>query len=178
VYLGRPEIPWTEDLALPTAALPHLIIAYKKAVEPLTTHGLAGSGVQPVVLRIGTIWGPLVDPRSPFCPIPSFVNTASLPPALHADDGGDVCYAPDAGRAIALLTTAPELNHDTYNVSSGHPFTYGEFANALGVTLQPGGVIAPHLDITRLTEDTGFEPQFDVAASVADYAKWRKDNAR
>ena len=62
VYVGRAEIPWHEDLALPTTALPHLIVAFKKAVEPLTTHGLQGTGIQPVVLRIGTVWGPLVDP--------------------------------------------------------------------------------------------------------------------
>ncbi|MDX6434312.1 MAG: hypothetical protein QOE54_6678, partial [Streptosporangiaceae bacterium] len=42
--------------------------AFKKAVEPLTTHSLRDSGVQPVVLRIGSIWGPLVDPESPFIP--------------------------------------------------------------------------------------------------------------
>ncbi|MFJ9784060.1 NAD-dependent epimerase/dehydratase family protein [Amycolatopsis sp. NPDC101161] len=176
VYIGRPEIPWTEELALPTASLPHLIIAFKKAVEPLTTHSLAGSGVQPVVLRIGTIWGPLVDPQSPFCPIPSLVNTGTS--HMHADDGGDVCYAPDAGRAIALLTTASSLNHDTYNVSSGRPFTYGEFASALDLTLPPGGANGPYLDISRLTEDTGFKPEFDVPASVADYLKWREDNPR
>jgi nucleoside-diphosphate-sugar epimerase len=182
VYIGRPEIPWTEDLSLPAVALPHLIIAFKKAVEPLTTHSLAGSGIQPVVLRIGTIWGPLVDPDSPFCPIPRLVNAAAPPPGLHAGDGGDVCYAPDAGRAIALLTTAEKLRHDTYNVSSGRPFTYGEFAEALKVDLSPGRANGPgedpYLDISRLTEDTGFKPQFDVAASVADYVKWRKDNAR
>ncbi|QKV76665.1 NAD(P)-dependent oxidoreductase [Amycolatopsis sp. Hca4] len=177
VYAGRPESPWTEDLPLPGVALPHLIVAYKKAVEPLTTHSLAGSGVRPVVLRIGTIWGPLVDPQSPFCPIPSLVNAVS-PPELHTDDGGDVCYAPDAGRAIALLTTVPGLNHDTYNVSSGRPFTYGEFASALGTTLPPGGSGGPYLDISRLSEDTGFEPEFDVPASVADYLKWRETNPR
>jgi nucleoside-diphosphate-sugar epimerase len=55
VYAGRPEIPWHEQLALPTAQLPHLIVAFKKAAESLTTHSLVGSGVQPVVLRIGTI---------------------------------------------------------------------------------------------------------------------------
>ena len=64
VYIGRPEIPWREDLALPAEELPHLIIAFKKAVEPLTTHSLHGSGVQPVVLRIGSTWGPLMDPES------------------------------------------------------------------------------------------------------------------
>jgi nucleoside-diphosphate-sugar epimerase len=192
VYIGRSEIPWTEDLALPTAALPHLIIAFKKAVEPLTTHSLAGSGVQPVVLRIGSIWGPLMDPASPFNPIPPYISAVlrgEQPPPLHADDGGDSCYAPDAGRAIALLTTAPTLRHDTYNVSSGRPFTHRRLADALqaitpGLRLdllpgrQAGPGDDPYLDITRLTHDTGFAPAFDVAAAVADYVAWRADNPR
>jgi nucleoside-diphosphate-sugar epimerase len=104
VYAGRTETRWHEELALPAAELPHLIVAFKKAVEPLTTHSLKGSGVQPVVLRIGTIWGPLGDPESPFFPIPSYISAVlrgDEPRPLHADDGGDRCYAPDAGRAIA-----------------------------------------------------------------------------
>ena len=192
VYIGRPEIPWREELALPAADLPHLIIAFKKAVEPLTTHSLQGSGVQPVVLRIGTIWGPLVDPESPFFPIPSYISAVlrgEQPRPLPADDGGDCCYAPDAGRAIALLMTTRTLRHETYNVSSGRPFTNREFADALraitpGLRLDPvpgrqdspGG--DPYLDITRLTRDTGFTPAFDVAEAVADYVTWRADNPR
>ncbi len=50
VYAGRTETRWHEELALPAAELPHLIVAFKKAVEPLTTHSLRGSGIQPVVL--------------------------------------------------------------------------------------------------------------------------------
>jgi nucleoside-diphosphate-sugar epimerase len=192
VYIGRTEIPWHEELELPAAELPHLIIAFKKAVEPLTTHGLRGSGVQPVLLRIGTIWGPLVDPDSPFCHIPPYLNAVlrgEEPRPLHADDGGDSCYAPDAGRAIALLTTAETLRHDTYNVSSGRPFTNRELADALqaitpGLRLdllpgrQHGPGDDPYLDITRLTEDTGFTPAFDIAKAVADYVAWRADNPR
>src|SRR5215472_6252895 len=74
VYIGRTETRWHEELALPAAEVPHLIIAFKKAVEPLATHSLQGSGVQPVVLRIGTIWGPLVDPESPFFHIPPYIS--------------------------------------------------------------------------------------------------------
>jgi nucleoside-diphosphate-sugar epimerase len=182
VYIGQAESPWHEDMALPTADLPHLIIAYKKAVEPLVTHSLAGSGVEPVVLRIGTVWGPLVDPESPFFHIPPFISAVlrgETPQPLHADDGGDVCYAPDAGRAIALLTTAETLRHNTYNVSSGRPYTNQQFAKALNTSdLLPGGQQAPHLDITRLTEDTGFTPAFDIPAAVTDYVAWRADNPR
>jgi nucleoside-diphosphate-sugar epimerase len=192
VYIGRTEVPWHEELALPTTALPHLIVAFKKAVEPLTTHSLQGSGVQPVVLRIGTIWGPLVDPESPFFHIPPYISAVlrgEEPQPLYADDGGDSCYAPDAGRAIALLTTAPTLRHDTYNVSSGRPFTNRELANALEAIApdlrlsllsgrQHGPGDDPYVDITRLTRDTGFVSMFDVASAVADYVAWRADNLR
>jgi nucleoside-diphosphate-sugar epimerase len=190
VYAGRREIPWHEELELPTAALPHLIVAFKKAVEPITTHSLQGSGVQPVVLRIGTIWGPLMDPESPFNPVLPYINAVlrgEKPRPLYADDGGDSCYAPDAGRAIALLTTAETLQHNTYNVSSGRPATNREFAEALqaiipGLELdllpgrQNGPGDDPYLDISRLTDETGFRPAFDVAKAVADYVTWRAAN--
>lgn len=192
VYIGRTEIPWHEDLDLPTADLPLLIIAFKKAVEPLTTHSLQGSGVQPVLLRIGSIWGPLMDPESPFNPIPPYISAVlrgEKPQPLYADDGGDSCYAPDAGRAIALLTTAKTLPHNTYNVSSGRPSTNRELTDGLqaitpGLALdllpgrQNGPGTDPYLDITRLTNDTGFTPNFDIATAVADYIAWRADNPR
>jgi nucleoside-diphosphate-sugar epimerase len=192
VYAGRAETRWHEELALPTVAVPHSIVAFKKAAEPLTVHGLQGSGVQPVVLRIGTIWGPLVDPESPFFYIPPYISAVlrgERPPPLHADDGGDRCYAPDAGRAIALLMTAPTLRHDTYNVSSGRSAANREFVAALqaiapGQRLdllpgrQDGTGDDPYLDITRLARDTGFAPAFDVTSAVADYVAWRASNSR
>ena len=192
VYMGCSEIPWREELALPTVELPHLIVAFKKAVEPLTTHSLHGSGIEPVVLRIGTIWGPLIDPESPFFPVPAYISAVlrgEQPSALYADDGGDCCYAPDAGRAIALLMNAETLQHNVYNVSSGRPFTYSEFTQALQTTVpslslellpgrQSGPGDNPYLDITRLNADTGFAPEFDIAAAVADYLEWRAKHPR
>jgi nucleoside-diphosphate-sugar epimerase len=192
VYIGRTETRWHEELALPTADLPHLIVAFKKAVEPLTTHSLRGSGVQPVVLRIGSIWGPLMDPESPFSHIPPYIGAVlrgEQPPPLYAGDGGDRCYAPDAGRAIALLMTAETLRHDTYNVSNGTPSTNREFVEAVRAITpgrrldllpgrQGGAGTDPYLDIARLARDTGFAPAFDVAKAVADYVAWRTDNPR
>ncbi|TDQ04122.1 NAD-dependent epimerase/dehydratase family protein [Labedaea rhizosphaerae] len=180
VYIGRSEIPWHEELALPTVDLPHLIVAFKKAVEPLTTHSLQGSGVEPVLLRIGTIWGPLYDPESPFFPIPSVVSAVRRGERPTLDEGAfDCCYAPDAGRAIALLMAAKTLRHNVYNVSSGKPADNREFAEALGLDLPAASSgEVPHLDITRLTEETGFTPEFDVAKAVAHYLDWRAANAR
>lgn len=181
VYIGRTENPWHEELALPEADLPHLIIAFKKAVEPLTTHALRGTGVQPVILRIGSTWGPLMDPESVFNFIPPYVSAiqrGEQPAPLPADEGGDSCYAPDMGRAIALLTTAETLNHTTYNVSSGRPSMYRDFAEALKVGTVPGGQVTPHLDISRLTAQTGFTPEYDAAEAVAHYVAWRSSNPR
>ncbi len=192
VYQGRPEIPWHEGLDLPTVPLPHLIVAFKKAVEPITTHSLQGSGVQPVCLRIGSIWGPLMDPESPFNPIPPYVSAVlrgDEPKPLPDHAGaGDLCYAPDAGRAIASLITAETLHHDTYNVSSGRPSTHYELVRTLR-TITPRGRpelppepdgpgYDPYVDITRLADETGFAPAFDLTAAVEHYVAWRADNAR
>ena len=81
------------------------------------------------------------------------------------------------------------MRHDTYNVSSGRPFTNREFADALQaiipglrLDLRPGREHGPaedaYLDTGRLTQDTGFAPTFDVATAVADYVAWRANNAR
>ncbi|GAB6856349.1 NAD-dependent epimerase/dehydratase family protein [Microbacterium xylanilyticum] len=188
-YEGRDERPWTEDLALPLAVPPHPIAAFKKAVEPLTLFALAGTGVQPVLLRIGSTWGPLMDPESPFNPVPATVSAVlrgERPRPLPAG-GGDFGYAPDSGRAIALLMTAPSLAHAAYNVSSGMPFYARELVDALnaalpgsGIELAPGEPSgeAPYLDIGRLRAETGFEPAFDVSAAVGHYVDWRRENPR
>lgn len=181
VYAGHAESPWHEELPLPAVELPHLIVAFKKSIEPLTVHALQGSGVDPVILRIGSTWGPLMDPETPFNAIPPYVNAVlrgESPEPLCADDGGDWCYAPDAGRAIALLVTAGTLRYTTYNISTGRPLRNQELADALCVPTVPGGTPAPHLDISRLTEDTGFAPQYDIAQAVAHYTNWRARNPR
>ncbi|GAB2580750.1 NAD-dependent epimerase/dehydratase family protein [Kribbella endophytica] len=192
VYIGRPEIPWREELDLPTVDLPHHIIAFKKAVEPITTHALQGSGVEPVLLRIGSIWGPLMDPESPFSPIPAYVSAVlrgETPRPLPAGEGGDNCYAPDAGRAIALLANAETLQHTVYNVSAGRPSTNRDLTAAVEAVTpdsqlpeRTGGEPDPgeqlYLDISRLTQETGFTPRFDAKSAVADYFSWRSKNAR
>jgi hypothetical protein len=36
----------------------------------------------------------------------------------------------------------------------------------------------PYPGISRLTQDTGFTPAFDVTTAVAGYLAWRADNSR
>jgi UDP-glucose 4-epimerase len=197
VYIGTPGPRWHEDLALVPATSPNSILAFKKAAEAITPQVLQGTGVDTVMLRIGTIWGPLGLADSPFFPIPRLISAAvrdepadltpPRPPGF-ADDGGDRCYVKDCGRAIALLMRADTLQHDTYNISSGQPVANHEFVTAVNAvipdaeaSLPPGRnpdapADDPYLDITRLTRDTGFEPAFDVRAGVADYVAWLREN--
>ncbi|MCE4027270.1 NAD(P)-dependent oxidoreductase [Microbacterium sp. Au-Mic1] len=189
-YEGRDERPWTEELPLPLAVPPHPIAAFKKAVEPLTLYALAGTDVQPALLRIGSTWGPLMDPESPFNPVPATVSAVlrGERPGPLSSVAGDFGYAPDSGRAIALLMTAPALAHVAYNVSSGVPFTARELVDALNAALPGSGIVAapvegavegaPYLDITRLRAETGFEPAFDLPGAVAHYVEWRRENPR
>jgi UDP-glucose 4-epimerase len=197
VYLGTPGPRWREDLALVPATAPNSILAFKKSVEAITPQVLQGTGVEPISLRIGTVWGPLGHPDSPFFPIPRLISatvrgeapdlTPPRPPGF-ADDGGDRCYVKDCGRALALLMRADTLRHDTYNVSSGRPVANREFVAAVNAavpgaeaSLRPGRnpdapADDPYLDITRLVRDTGFEPAYDVRAGVADYVAWLREN--
>ncbi|KAB2370963.1 NAD-dependent epimerase/dehydratase family protein [Actinomadura montaniterrae] len=191
VYVGVDETPWREDAPLPAVA-PHQIHAFKKTAELFTALAGDSAGFETVSLRIGTIWGPLGLPDSPFFALPRLLSAAvrgedpdltpPRPPA-YADDATDLCYVKDCGRAIALLMAAERLNHRVYNVSSGRPVRYGDAVAAINAAVPGADITLPegrnpdqpqgnHLDITRLTEDTGFQPEYDVERAVSDYAAW------
>ena len=90
----------------------------------------------------------------------------------------------DCGRAIALLQLAGRLGHRTYNVAGGRLTTNAELAAAIAHVIpgarpglrdgrDPDGLGRDiYLDISRLHEDTGFEPGYDTPAAVADYIGW------
>lgn len=191
VYLGVEGPLWREDAPLPVTA-PHQISVFKKAAELFSTLAGAHAGFDVVSLRIGTVWGPLGLPDSPFFALPRLLSAAvrgeepdltpPRPPA-HAEDATDLCYVKDCGRAIALLALADRLDHSVYNVSSGRLVRYDEVVAAInaavpgtGLTLPPGHSTGRppegHLDTTRLQRDTGFVPEYDVERAVRDYVAW------
>lgn len=186
-----------EDTALPVVA-PHQILVMKKTAELFAALVGDDAGFHPVSLRIGTVWGPLGEPDNPFTPLPRLVaatvrgedpDLTPPRPAAYAEDATDLCYVKDCGRAIALLMLAERLNHRIYNVSSGRLVRYSEVVGAINATVPGADVRLPegrnpqrppdsHLDITRLQDDTGFRPEYDVERSVADYAGWLREHDR
>ncbi|MFF9483396.1 NAD-dependent epimerase/dehydratase family protein [Streptomyces sp. NPDC014676] len=185
----------TEDMPL-SLAYSHVIPTFKKITELLAGHLSDVTGVSVVNARISGTWGPGGHLPDPFFAAPSLAHAAArltepdltglmAPP--HAEDALDLLYVKDTGRALALLQLADELRHSTYNVASGRATSNADVVTALE-SVEPGfrwelpsGTARPvsWLDITRLREDTGFEPRYDTAAAAADYLAWlRAGNER
>jgi UDP-glucose 4-epimerase len=181
------EGPLHEDLPLPLTA-GHLIPASKKVAELLADFIGSATGLDVYSFRIGAAWGPLGRPASRFFAAPQLVHAAArgqTPPApAYADDGIDMIYAKDCGRAIALLQLAEGLNHPVYNVASGRATSNKELAEAIekvipGARTELRGGRDPagshrdvHLDLTRIRQDVGFQPAYDTEQAVADYVGW------
>ena len=197
VYAGVDEVPWREDAPLPVAA-GHQIHVFKKTAELFAALTGDSAGFDAVSLRIGTIWGPLGLPDSPFFALPRLLSAAvrgedpdltpPRPPA-YAEDATDLCYVKDCGRAIALLMLAEQLNHRVYNVSSGRLVRYGEVVDAINAAVPGANITLPegrnpdrppdnYLDIARLQADTGFRPEYDVERAVPDYVDWLRGHDR
>ncbi len=180
--------PFREDMPLPMAS-GHVIPAFKKIGELLAGHLAGATGLEIVNYRIAAIWGPLGRAASPFFPAPQLIHAAargaapdlsSLRFPAHAEDSTDLCYVRDCGRAIALLQLADQLSHRTYNVASGRATTNAEVVAAIRKVIPdaaiglPAGGTGPqdYLDITRLQQDTGYQPAYDTERAAADYIAW------
>jgi UDP-glucose 4-epimerase len=197
VYAGVDEAPWREDAPLPAIAA-HQIPVFKKTAELFAALAGDRAGFEAVSLRIGTIWGPLGLPDSPFFALPRLLSAAvrgedpdlTPPrPLAFAEDATDLCYVKDCGRAIALLALAERLDHRTYNISTGRLVGYREVVAAINAAVPGADLALPrgrnparppdnHLDTGRLRADTGFRPEYDVDRAVPDYVDWLRTHDR
>lgn len=188
VYGGLPaEGPLREDMPLPMTSR-HLIPAFKKIGELLNDHLADATGLDIVNYRISGTWGPRGH-DDPFFPAPALVHAAArgtapdlsrLARPARAEDALDLCYVKDTGRAIALLQLAGQLSHRTYNVASGHATSNAEVIAAIKTAVPDAQLELPAggdrhrtwLDITRLQQDTGYQPAYDTERAAADYIAW------
>jgi UDP-glucose 4-epimerase len=186
VYAGEKAGPFREETPLRMFGGNH-VEAYKKTFEILGSHYAQRVGLDVVMLRIGGIYGP-VD-HNLFNVVTRFLHLAlgrevpNWPGELFADDANDLCYVRDCARGIALLQTANKHTYQTYNVASGRATSIGEVAAAIKerfpdahLPVKPGsGPNHRHeafMDITRIRQDTGYEPQFTLEQSIDDFLAW------
>ena len=190
VYFGLEAGPMKEERPLMLQS-PYWIIAYNKIVEIAASEFAKRSGISSVCVRLVGMFGPGQDPgQAPLATRLVHSAVSGKPANLEgvfagcADDGLDLCYIKDMGRAIALLQTAEKLPHDVYNISWGKLTPNRELVEAVEkavpgfkVDLPPGhwqGPPIPVMDTERLRADVGFSPAFDIHSAVRNYVEWLK----
>jgi len=171
------------------------IDAFKKSFEVLGLHYGDRTGVEVVMMRISGVFGPLY--YSMFSAQSRMSHAAakgtaadfggSLTGAPFEDDRSDYAYVLDVATGIQKLQLAPSLSHRVYNIGSGRADSYGEVAAAVKkavpnaqINLQSGasgkGKSNPVSDLSRIGEDVGFAPEYDLERSIAEYIEWLKTN--
>ena len=191
VYGSLPEGPFREDMPLPIGSRTQ-VEAFKKGMEIHASHYASRANIDVVSLRIGSIYGPyyysMFNPMSRMCHAalkgedPDFSDRPGG--AISEDDEGDWTYVADLARGIQMLHTADDLAHDIYNIGSGTvTSTKDVFAavrkalpDAVCSALKPGRSPAanppnPVMELSRIKEDVGYEPEYDIDAGIAAYVE-------
>ncbi len=195
VYWGAGHGPFREDDRLPVTS-ESATSAMKKAAEVLALHYADRTGLDVVLLRIGMVYGPLYHTLANF---PSRVlhyaakgrpldGWRSQWDMARLRAGLDLCYVKDCAHAIARIHCAGRAGHRIYNLSDGRAVPVADILDAVAAAVpgvsfpaglgEAGGehLESAHMDISRMSEEFGYTPQFSVAAGIADYARWLQDH--
>lgn len=192
VYGNAGAGPWREDRPLPVESDSHTA-ASKKAMEIVGLHFGDRTGLDVRVLRLAAIYGPLYRSMANLPSRLCHAAVAGMAPDLDgvrvgsplAQDWSDLCYVRDCASAIRLAHLCGALAHRVYNVGAGRAVSSAEVARAVttavpqaAIALQPGGTSSPtdHMDISRIQEDTGYAPSYDIAGGIADYVAWLRSH--
>ncbi|MDE2785848.1 MAG: NAD(P)-dependent oxidoreductase [Chloroflexota bacterium] len=107
------------------------------------------------------------------------------------DYGRDYTYVLDTGSAIAAVVDAEELPHHLYNITNGVSVTGAQIQITLAelfpetrivedTSTEPAesslGPTRGPLSGYRLWHDLGWVPQYDLAAGLTDYVRWRQES--
>jgi len=183
VYMGL-EGPFHEDAPLPIASELH-IGAMKKASEVLALWYDQVTPLEVVSLRLANIYGPRYH---------SMMNTPSryLFEALGRPAGegkppldpeiyrgvADFCHVDDCCEAILRVAQAPTLAHRIYNVGGGAGVTDLDIRHAVdqavgrNTALEPGETSRNFMDISRIRDELGFAPRYDLTDGMRAYREW------
>lgn len=167
----------------------------KRAEENLAMLYAAKAGLDIVLIRASRIYGPLfAGVRSPMHRIAQSAVDGAACDLTHIDEdeGHDNIYVKDCAHGVIMVHTAQKLKYRIYNLGMGKLTTFGQIRNAaqkvspttkilLGKNL--GEVTATKspldinacLDITRIREEIGFEPEYDIDKGMSAYITWLRD---
>jgi len=195
VYAGLAEGPFREDAPLPVQS-GNPTETFKKALEILGLHYASRTDLEVVQLRIGTPFGPLY--HSLAAPTSRIIHAAAkgVPAdftgarggAPHQEDDTGAFYVKDCARAIQLLQMADKLSQRIFNISSEAPMKYREFVEAVKKVVPNTQIDLPpghgprnrpnaYMDISRLKQEVGYQPEYSLEQGVREYIDWLRNHA-
>jgi UDP-glucose 4-epimerase len=118
---------------------------------------------------------------------------------INENEGHDFLYVRDCARAIAMIHFAQKPRHAIYNIGSGKLVKFGDMAQTLE-KIFPGSVlilgkgesatgsaidyvpktdydIETCLDISRIKEEFGFVPEYDLEKGLSGLIAWDRDGS-
>ena len=172
----------------------------KIASEVLTQRYGYLYGFETASLRMAQNWGPVerVTPYHSRVSLPNqWAGKAVRGEPIEALPGGsgiaegrsfgtDHIYIKDTAAAARIMLEAPILSYPVYNISLGRPLTLFDMISAMREAYpsvkfveplpqeDPTAEHARALDVTRMREDLGFEPKYDMVSSLRDFIEWRQ----
>lgn len=156
-------------------------------------------GTSVLIARVGVVYGPweyATGVRHIFSAQLQMLRhaMAGRPVVLERDSLKDFTYSRDVGLGLVALCAAKDLSSKVFHVSAGSAWTLSDFAAQLqrhipGFTFsvaagdQPPNVKLSRakdrvpLDISRIRNETGFEPTFGLERAVQDYVEWARETS-
>jgi UDP-glucose 4-epimerase len=180
---GEPEELPVKESAPAQPLSPYGVSKY--AVECYLRAAREAWGFQYVVLRYANVYGPRQDPLGEAGVIAIFTSTMLKGDTPHVFGDGeqtrDYVYVKDVVGANLAAMNGPALQ--TYNVGTGIETSvcklFEDLALTIGFTQQPihddprpGEVRRTMVDASRLSEDTGWRPQYDLARGFQETVEW------
>ena len=171
----------------------------KYASEGLTARYGQLYGFETASMRLAQNWGPMerVTPYRSRMSLPyEWVGKAVRGELIQASAFGhgitegrrfgvEHPYARDTAAAVSLAVEAPSLSYPVYNISTGHRVSLHEMISAIREAHpevkfadpipeeDASEPLGPSLDVTRMVEDLGFVPRYDLVSGLRDYIEWR-----
>lgn len=154
-------------------------------------------GLSAATVRISWVYGPPLVPSvrdNPRGPIPHFLKCALSGVPVREASGGDFAasftHVSDVAAGLLAAAEARELHHPVYHLGSGANYSTHAIARAVRAAvpkadIEVGPGTAPWTDHTRmrgplagtrLLQDAGFEPRFDLESGIASFADWMRTN--
>ena len=198
--------PLKEDTPLKTEGFgtnPYGLYAITKITSEMLTQRYGHLyGFETASIRMAQNWGPVerVTPYHSRVSLPNqWVGKAVRGEPIEVSPvgtgiaegrafGTDHIYIKDTAAATRLMLEAPALSHPVYNISLGYPLAMLDMVSAIREAYPAVEFVEPlpeadptkehtlAVDVSRMREDLGFEPKYDLVSSLRDYIEWRQSS--